>query len=414
MLCSICMDRPSNRRIDCAGSHEFCAQCIEDWKKTDQGDSCPNCRTAFGKIFEPTAHKVDAPRAAPAPQLSRNAPPPNLQRPPEPAPARALPPPVAANGDAEGAKWRSKALEEKRDVERANVAGGIARENDELRTLLEARRVAQQLKERLDEAQALVLADRATAEKMFADQKGELAKEKSRSAGMEDEMRRLRQADGELRRRCDAATREAEETAAARVALTSAAAQQQRRVDTMQRQLDEQLSELRQLRSTLASQQSRATNASWNEQQRRSALQQQQQAVVESQRRAQTQGPPQPTMQQQQMAALQQQQLQAMQQQQEDALRQQHAQRQQQTQQQQMQQQQQQMQMQMQRPPQPDPAFSYEQDSPGGNPPPNAIVTTQGQWTCPHCTFSNATHRTSRTAANLCICELCNMTSRSA
>ena len=32
-------------------------------------------------------------------------------------------------------------------------------------------------------------------------------------------------------------------------------------------------------------------------------------------------------------------------------------------------------------------------------------------WNCPHCTFANLLHRTSRTAAGLCICELCNMTS---
>ena len=55
-MCPICLERPNRLRADCAGSHEFCSECMQQWRrqtvlKADTSTKCPMCRQPFREVI---------------------------------------------------------------------------------------------------------------------------------------------------------------------------------------------------------------------------------------------------------------------------------------------------------------------------------------------------------------------------
>ena len=404
--CPICCDRPSDRRANCKGKHEFCSVCIQQWRaqtvlKAQQGTFCPCCREPITEVTDLTTGSVAAPvSAAPwggasaAPPVQRAQPKPLQQRATAPRPVvqtpRPLQPPVPfqppqprpianpfnqppassraaalapARGPSESkeegnTRWRSSGLDQRRqEAETHNLKQGLERMRVELETskrdLDAARRDAQAAAQQAYSAKTAK--ENAEEGARLAARRATEAEARTRSA-VQDAVQRASQESS--RALADAArekNRLANEVEALKdrlQAATTAASGYQR----AQRDAEDARDRVQRELQALRSRQSQQLNAQWN--------QRQAQTHQTQQRQPQYQQPP------------------------------------------------------PQRPPPqrpPPPPARAAAPPPSGDSAPTARCipgATPAQWACPHCTFANLLHRTQTTAGGLSICELCTRTAR--
>ena len=90
-LCIICMCDPVALRVDCAGKHEFCEECLMQWKreqvnKATKAMPCPSCRGDIRNVVSIATGEPVQPRApvwggagAPKPPRTRAGAPPSAE-----------------------------------------------------------------------------------------------------------------------------------------------------------------------------------------------------------------------------------------------------------------------------------------------------------------------------------------------
>ena len=321
--CPICCDRPCDRRADCSGQHEFCSVCIQQWRaqtvmKAQQGTTCPCCREPITSVTNLTTGQKAAPvSAAPwgsaaAPPVQRaqprplqRVPPRPLVQPPQPRPmanpfnhagnappqpssrAAALaprpPPQPEERKDESNSRWRSSALEQRRQ-EASSRETQLKRDLERTRGELEGAKRDLDAARRDAQAAAQQAYSAKTAQET-AERRATEAETRARSAAQDAEQRARAESSRALAEAARDRQRMASEIESlkARLQAANTAASGYQRA---QRDAEDARDRVQRELAALRSRQSQQLNAQWNQRQALAHQQQQQRPPPQQQYQA--------------------------------------------------------------------------------------------------------------------------------